>query len=91
MKEELIKLKLPKEYKEGLFEYQIGLDNVPDWPTLQKLGWTFKEHLKLEALVGIEHMKYSLKEAINDNEITEEEIKECNKIIEANIDKYNKM
>ena len=89
MKKELIKLKLPKKYKEGLFEYKIGLDNVPEWPTLQKLGWTFKEHLKLEALVGIEHMKYSLNEAINENEITEDEIKECERMIKEAIGEYN--
>lgn len=89
MKEELIKLKLPKEYKEGLFEYEIGLDNVPNWPTLQKAGWSFKDHLKLETLVGIEHMKYSLKEAVEDDEITEEEIKECEKMIDNAIKEYN--
>lgn len=91
MKEELIKIKLPKEYKEGLFQYKLGLDNVPDWPTLQKLGWTFKEHLKLEALVCIEHMKYSLNQAINDNEITEDEIKECKQMIDNTIKEYNAM
>lgn len=91
MKEELIKLKLPKEYKEGLFEYKLGLDNVPDWPTLQKHGWTLKEHLKLESLVGIEHMKYSLKESIDDNEVTDEEIKECQKMIQEAIKEYNQM
>lgn len=89
MKEELIKLKLPKKYKEGLFEYKIGLDNVPEWPILQKLGWTFKEHLKLEVLVGIEHMKYSLNEAINENKITEDEIKECERMIKEAIVEYN--
>ncbi|EHK2440924.1 hypothetical protein KCL46_000946 [Clostridium perfringens] len=91
MKEELIKLKLPKEYKEDVFKYEIGLDNVPDWPTLQKHGWTFKDHLKLESLVNIEHMKYSLKEAIKDNEITEDEVKECEQIIKVAIKEYNEM
>lgn len=91
MKEELIKLKLPNEYKEGLFEYKIGLDNVPDWPTLQKHGWTLKEYLKLETLVEIEHMKYSLNEAIKDNEIIEDEAKEYNQVIQEAIDKYNRI
>lgn len=89
MKEVLIKLKLPKNYKEELFEYKIGLDNVPDWSTLQKHGWTFKEHSKLEKLVEIEHMKYLLKEYTYNNEATEEEIKECERRIKEAIGEYN--
>lgn len=89
MKEELIKLKLPKKYKEGLFEYKIGLDNVPDWTTLQKYGWTFKEYSKLEKLVEIEHMKFLLKEDVYNNEATEEEIKECERMIKEAIGEYN--
>ncbi len=89
MKEELIKLKLPKKYKEGLFEYKIGVDNVPNWPILEKYGWTFKEHSKLEKLVEIEHMKCLLKEYIYNNEATEEEIKECERMIKEVIGEYN--
>lgn len=91
MKEGLLKLKLPREYKDKLFEYHIGLDNVPDWLTLQKLGWTFKDHLKLESLVGIEHMKYSLKEAIEDDDVTDDVIKGCEQMIENAIKEYNEL
>lgn len=91
MKKELIKLKLPKEYKEDIFKYEVGLDNVPDWLILQKHGWTFKEYLKLGSLVNIEHMKYLLKEAIKDNEITEDEVKKCEQMIKEAIKEYNEM
>lgn len=62
LKSQLLKIKLPKEYKEGLIKYKLGLDNFPDWPMLQVQGWTFKEHLKLEKLISIEAIKYSLNE-----------------------------
>jgi len=89
MKEQLLNIKLPDKYKEGLINYSHELDNVPDWPTLLKRGWTFKEHLKLEKLVEIEFIKYSLKEMIEDSEITEEEIKEAKEIIKNAIKEYN--
>ena len=58
MKEELLNIKLAKKYNEGLFEYKEGLDNIPEWPLLQKNGWIFEEHLKLYKLIEIEHMNY---------------------------------
>ncbi|SHJ52337.1 hypothetical protein SAMN02745163_02063 [Clostridium cavendishii DSM 21758] len=91
MKEQLLKIKPPKKYKEGLIKYEIGLDTVPDWPMLQAHGWTFEEHLKLEQLISIENMRFSLNEAIEENEATEEEIKECRILIEKAIEKYNNM
>ena len=91
MKSELLKIKLPKEYKEGLIKYELGLDNFPDWPMLQAQGWTFKEHLKLEQLISIEAIKYSLNEAIEYNEVTEEEINYAKKLIDKAIEEYNAM
>ena len=91
MKDKLLEINLSEEYREGLIDYKIGLDNIPDWPMLQSHGWTFKEHLKLEKLIGIEHMKYSLNEAIEDDEIMEEEVKEVKLLIEKSIKEYNEM
>lgn len=91
MKEELLNIKLPKEYKEGLFKYEEGLDNVPEWPILQKKGWTFEEHLKLYKLVEVEHMKYVLNESLSSNEVSQEEVKEMNELIKNAINEYNEM
>lgn len=91
MKSELLKIKLPTEYKEGLIKYELGLDNFPDWPMLQVQGWNFKEHLKLEKLISIEAIKYSLNEAIEDDEVTEEEINYAKKLINKAIEEYNAM
>lgn len=88
MKEELLNIKLPKKYKEGLFEYKEGLDNIPEWPLLQKKGWTFEEHLKLYKLIEIEHMNYVLNESLSSDEFSEEEMKE---LIKNAINEYNKM
>ncbi|WP_434295883.1 hypothetical protein [Clostridium botulinum] len=91
MKSQLLKIKLPKEYKEGLIKYKFGLDNFPDWLMLQVQGWTFKEHLKLEKLISIEAIKYFLNEAIEDDEVTGEEINYAKKLINKAIEEYNAM
>lgn len=91
MKEQLLKIKLPKKYEEGLIDYKVGLDNVPDWLELSKKGYTWDEHMKLNKLAEIETMKNSLNEAIEDNEITEEEIKESKILIEKAIKEYNEI
>lgn len=91
MKEDLLNIKLPQKYKEGLIDYQEGLDNVPNWLELSKKGFTWEEHLKLNKLVEIEAMKYILNDAIKDNEITNEEISESKKLIEKAIEEYNNM
>lgn len=91
MKEDLLNLKLPKKYEEGLFKYELGLDNMPDWPEFLKNGWSFQDYMKLEKLVGIEHMKYILNDAIEDGEVSEEEIKELRELIEDAIKGYNEM
>ncbi|AQR95551.1 hypothetical protein [Clostridium saccharoperbutylacetonicum] len=87
MKEQLLNIDLPEKYKEGLIEYVPGLDNEPQWPELQKLGYTWEKHLKLNKLVEIEAMKYGLK----DNDITPEEILEIKKLIQNAIEEYNNM
>ena len=91
MKKELLNLDLPDKYKEGIINYSLGIDNVPDLPTFLKHGRTRKEYLKLEQLVHIEDMKYSLAEDIKDNEFTEEEIKEIKQLIDKAIEEYNNM
>ncbi len=91
MKEELLNIKLAKKYKEGLFEYKEGLDNIPEWPLLQKNGWIFEEHLKLYKLIEIEHMNYVLNESLSSGEFSEEETKEMKELIKNAINEYNKM
>lgn len=91
MKEKLLNIKLPKEYKEGLFKYKEGLDNVPEWPILQKNGWTFEEHLKLCKLIEIEHMKYVLNDSLSSGEVSQEEVQETKKLIKDAINEYNEM
>lgn len=91
MKEDILSIKLPQKYKEGLIDYQEGLDNVPNWLELSKKGFTWEEHLKLNKLVEIEAMKYILNDAIKDNEITNEEISESKKLIKKAIEEYNNM
>lgn len=42
MKMDLLKIKskLTNEYEEGLYVYEEGLDNIPQWPVLLENGWT---------------------------------------------------
>lgn len=91
MENSIIGFKPPKIYIEGIITYKPGVDIEPNWPTLMKHGYTFEEHLKLGQLIAIEHMKYELKEAIEDNELTEEEVKEAEKLILKAINEYNVM
>ncbi|WP_040212392.1 hypothetical protein [Clostridium polynesiense] len=92
MKNVLIEIKLPKEYKENLFEYKPGLNNIPDWPLLKKGGWTFQEHLKLEKLIEIEYMKYVLQEAITNEDInSDDEMKQYKIMIKNAIEEYNNL
>lgn len=91
MKEKLLNIKLPKKYKEGLFEYKEGLDSVPEWPLLQKNGWTFEKYLKLCKLVEIEHMNYVLNENLSSSEVSEEEVKEMKELIKNAINEYNEI
>lgn len=89
MKMDLLNIKLPQEYKENLFQYKEGLDNVPNWIELKKKGYTWNEHLKLDKLIEIENMKYRLNEAINNNEVSDEEIQEAEYLIKNTIKEYN--
>ncbi|MFJ8099390.1 hypothetical protein [Lysinibacillus sp. NPDC096212] len=91
MREQLFNLTLPKKYKENLFKYTPSLDGVPEWIDLQPLGYTKVMYQKFTLLIGIESMKYSLKEAIEDNSVSEEEIAEAQNLIEEQIEKYNEL
>jgi hypothetical protein len=91
MKEELLNIKLPEKYVEGLIKYEDGIDNVPSWPELNEKGYTWDEHMKLNKLVEIEAMKYTLNSAIDDDELTEEQIKEGKVLIDKAIEEYNEM
>lgn len=80
-------LTLPDVYEENLFEYVPGIDNVPELIDLIPKGYTMKHCRKLHKLVSIEATKYTLKEAIEDGEITREEIE----FIAEMIEEYNNM
>lgn len=87
MKEQLLNINLPDKYIEGLIEYVPGLDNEPQWPELQKMGYTWEQHFKFNKLIEIEAMKYALME----DDISREEILEIEKMIQDAIEEYNNM
>lgn len=91
MKEELINLRLPQTYQEGLIEFKEGLDSEPEWPKLQEMGYSLQYHKKLMKLVTIESMKYQLKENMKNQEITDEIINECKNLINKAIEEYNQI
>lgn len=91
MNVDILKVKPPKLYEKGYIKYEEGLDIQPNWPKLMKHGYTFEEHLKLSKIFAIEGAKYTLKEAIEDNEISKDEIKEVEDLIERLIKEYNEM
>lgn len=84
-------LTLPDVYEENLFEYVPGIDNVPELIDLIPKGYTMKHCRKLHKLVSIEATKYTMKEAIEDGEITSEEIEYGHQIIAEMIEEYNNM
>ncbi|MBU8567577.1 hypothetical protein KM914_14230 [Virgibacillus pantothenticus] len=89
LKDQLLNLTLPKKYKENLIQYTPGLDNVPEWIDLP--GYTKEQYKKLTILVSIEDMKYTLDEAMKDNEITQDEIELTKQMIDARIKEYNEL
>ncbi len=84
-------LTLPDVYEENLFEYVPGIDNVPELVDLIPKGYTMEHCLKLHKLVDIEMTKYTLKEAIEDGDISEDEIEFGKQVIAELIDEYNNM
>lgn len=91
MKEQLLSIKLPDKYEKGLIEYVPGLDNEPQWPELQKLGYTLEKYMKLQKLVSIEAMNYALDDAKEDGEATDTEVAEIENLIKNAIEEYNNM
>lgn len=90
MKEKLFKLELPKKYKENLFEYKPMVDGYPQLID-KPVDFPKEKFNKLLKLINIESMKYILSESITANEVTFEEIEQTRKIIENQINEYNKM
>lgn len=89
MKEQLLNIELPFQYREGLIEYEEGLDNVPTWIEFSEKGYTKEQFKKMSLLVVIEATKDTLNEAIEYNEITENEIEEARELIQEKINEYN--
>ncbi len=87
MKEELLKLKLPKNYEKDLFKYQEGLDNVPDFIELIGKGYSKDQYEKLNILVDVERMKYELQE--DAEELSDEDMEYIKELIEKRIEEYN--
>lgn len=91
MKKELMNLELPERYIENLFEYRYTLDGVPEWVDFAREGYSMQKYRKFSKLYIIESMKYHLKEAIQDDEINDDEVVEVNKLIQEAIQEYNEM
>lgn len=82
--------KLPATYEPGFFdysEYAYTLDALPEWPDYKEAGYTWDEHLKFMKFISIERLKYVL---LNE-ELTEDEIKEGELIVEKRIKEYDDM
>lgn len=91
MSQDFLKLKLPEKYTENAVEYQHALDGVPEWPEFADAGWSMEEYRKFMKLYSIESMKYRLAEAVEYDEISEEEKAEVDKVIQETIQEYNAM
>ena len=89
MKEELLNIKLPQYYKEGLIKYEEGIDNIPTWIEFSEKGYSKEQFKKMSLLVVIEATKNTLNEAIEEDEITEDEIKEAEELIQKKVIEYN--
>lgn len=91
MIDKLLQIELPKTYVEGLIDYIPGVDTKPSWVKAQEQGYTFDKYMKLRKLLSIESMKWMYKDAFEDGELTDEEIKESENIIKKAIEEYNNM
>lgn len=91
MKSNLLQLKLPSKYKENLIQYIHALDGVPEWIDFAEKGYTMQEYRKFTKLYSIESMKYHMNEAIKENEISDSEIEEAQKLIKRAIQEYNEL
>lgn len=90
MKKKLFELELPKIYQEGLFEYKPMIDGYPELIDRPK-GYSYEKFCKLNKLIQIELLKYNINEARKNMELTAEEIKEAEFLIEEAINEYNEL
>ncbi len=86
-----MQLELPKQYTENLIKYQHMVDGIPEWIDFAKEGYSMQKYRKFTKLYEIESIKYHLKEAIQDGEISDDEMVEANKLIQKAIQEYNEM
>lgn len=86
-----IKTKLNQEYREDIIEYCEGLDIIPSMPKLKEIGYTEIECEKLYKLYDIEHMKYILKTGVEEDELSNDDIKEIQTGIKKAIEEYSNL
>lgn len=90
MKEELLKIKPPAKYCEGIIKFQEGFDTVPDLLEYLQNGYTANEAKKMELLVSIETMK----KLRSENDLSEEdpdELKQFDHAVMGLISQYNQI
>lgn len=87
-RKEILTIKPPQKYKEGVMKYSEGLDNIPEKIDYLKNGYNLQEACKMELLIRIERLKYIL-ELLEEESI--EERKETENIIHQCIQQYNQM
>lgn len=88
-KNELLNINLPKLYEENLIKITPGLDNIPELPDWVNKGRKIEEYRKFQVLIVIESTKAMLKE--NSGELSPEELKQINEIIQKRIKEYNEL
>lgn len=85
MKNEILKIKPPKVYKECLLTIEEGIDNIPEYVEYLRKGYSVEEAKKMVLLVRIEMLKHD----IQDSGATEEGLEEIENYIQKLICEYN--
>lgn len=87
-RDEIIKFDYDVKYSESLVKFEEGMDILPLLPEFYECGFGEREHDKLFLLLRIETLKHDVSD---EKDITEEEKRECNKCIDALIERYNNL
>lgn len=91
MKNKILSIKPPSQYKENIIIYQEGLDNYPEYIEFIKAGFSEKDAKRMLFLYRIESMRYAIRLAKEDAEADLEEILSAENDIEEMIKEYNKI
>lgn len=91
MKNKILSIKPPSQYKENIIIYQEGLDNYPEYIEFIKAGFSEKDAKRMLFLYRIESMRHAIRLAKEDAEADLEEILSAENDIEEMIKEYNKI